>query len=257
MTSANFSMLPEGGADMILTDPPYNVAYVGDTKENLSIKNDSMDPEVFREFLFKAFSNADDYLKPGGAFYIWYAGLNAPQFQAACEDTGWKPRQILMWSKSVFNLGRQDYQWKHEPCLYGWKDGAAHHFIENRTLSTILEEMPIDLDGMKKDDMRKLLERILNSDVPTTVIHADKPSRNAEHPTMKPIKLLAQLIRNSSETGDTILDMFGGSGSTLIACEQMGRRCLTMELDPRYADVIVDRWETYTGREAVLMRENT
>ena len=249
-----------GEVDMIMTDPPYNVA-VGDKNKLLNemdggnriesnINNDKMDDHEFYEFLNKAFSNMYAALKAGGSFYIWYSGRTISEFTDACKAQGLEVKQNLIWVKNMFVLGRQDYQWKHEPCLYGWKEGAAHYFTENRSLTTVIEEELADLDTMKKDDMRKLLEKILATDVPVDVIHENKPVRNADHPTMKPLRLIGQLIQNSSKRGDTVLDLFGGSGSTLMACEQLGRRCLTMELDPRYADVIIDRWESFTGLKA-------
>ena len=147
-------------------------------------------------------------------------------------------------------MGRQDYHWKHEPCLYGWKDGAAHYFVDDRTQATVYEDKGIDLKKLKKDEAIKLLQDIFSDKQSTSVINEDKPARSAEHPTMKPVKLLARLIRNSTHPGDSVLDPFGGSGSTLIACEQLGRVCYTMELDPRYCDVIIDRWEKLTGQKA-------
>ena len=146
-------------------------------------------------------------------------------------------------------LGRQDYQWKHEPCLYGWKDGASHYFINDRTQTTVFEQ-PLDIDKMKKEEMKALLKEIYSDAIPTTVINEDKPLRNAEHPTMKPVKLMARLVKNSSLKDQIILDLFGGSGSTMIACEQLDRTCYMMELDPHYCDVIVDRWEKLTGETA-------
>lgn len=208
-----------GLADLLLTDPPYNVSITGRTKKRLTIENDSWaDDGEFVEFLRKAFSTALDALKPGGSFYIWYAASQAANFLAGAKAAGLHIRQILVWAKSTFSLGRQDYQWKHEPCLYGWKDGASHHWYSDRKQTTVLE--------------------------------FDKPARNAEHPTMKPVPLMAYQIRNSSRVGETVLDSFGGSGSTLMACEQTGRKCVTMELDPHYCDVILKRWEDYTGHKA-------
>lgn len=160
-------------------------------------------------------------------------------------------KQCLIWVKNALVLGRQDYQWIHEPCLYGWKPGASHYFIDNRQQTTVIEEEPMDFSKMKKDELLALVMQIFDAKVPTTVIREDKPQRNALHPTMKPVKLMARLIRNSSKPGEIVLDPFGGSGSTLLACEQLGRRCRTMEMDPRYCDVIVKRWEDTTGRKAV------
>lgn len=211
-------------ADLWLTDPPYNVAIVGKTKKHLTIENDSWaNDDEFVEFLRKAFVTALDVLKPGCAFYVWFAQTQAENFLAAADKAGMTIRQTLIWAKSTFSLGRQDYQWKHEPCLYGWKDGASHRWFSDRKQTTVLE--------------------------------FEKPARNAEHPTMKPVPLMAYEIRNSSRVGDTVLDSFGGSGSTLMACEQTGRKCVTMELDPHYCDVILKRWEDYTGQKAERISE--
>lgn len=159
-------------------------------------------------------------------------------------------KQCLIWIKSCFTLGRQDYQWIHEPCLYGWKPGASHYFVDDRKLATAIEE-PFDLTKLKKDELVELVMKIFDAEIPTSVIREDKPNRNDLHPTMKPVKLMARLIRNSSRIGEVVLDPFGGSGSTLMACESLGRRCRTMEMDPRYCDVIVRRWEEQTGEKAV------
>lgn len=164
---------------------------------------------------------------------------------------GWKVRQCLIWNKNAINIGRQDYQWKHEPCLYGWKDGAGHYFIDDRTQATVYEDKIPVFSKMKKEEMRELLEQIYADKISTTVMNEDKPQLSAEHPTMKPIKLMARLIKNSTRPGEIVLDTFGGSGSTLIACEQLNRTCYMMELDPKYVDVIIDRWEQLTGKKAV------
>ena len=160
----------------------------------------------------------------------------------ACEERLGKVRQVLIWNKSGFVMGRQDYQWKHEPCLYGWTDGAAHYFVDDRSQSTVIEDKGIDLGKLKKEEMRAMLKDILGDRVSTTVITEDKPTANDIHPTMKPLKLLARLIKNSSRQGEAVLDTFGGSGSTLMACEQLNRVCYTMELDPKYASAILRRY---------------
>lgn len=147
-------------------------------------------------------------------------------------------------------MGRQDYQWRHEPCLYGWKDGAAHYFVDDRKQSTVFEDAAPKIDAMSKTEMRDLLREIFADRESTTVLHEDKPLRSEEHPTMKPVRLMARQVANSSKRGWLVLDLFGGSGSTLMACEQLGRRCYTMELDPHYCDVILERWERFTGRTA-------
>lgn len=225
-------LLRGGVADLIVTDPPYNVALGQHDRpseakqlhrrtDGLVIANDSWDnDEDFIEFLRSAFELGMDALKPGGAFYIWHGDIQRMNFLKACERAGMTIRECLVWVKNVFTLGRQDYQWRHELCLYGWKDGASHQWYSDRKQSTVLE--------------------------------FDKPSSNSEHPTMKPIPLIAYQIENSSKKGDLVLDMFGGSGSTLIACEKLGRKCVTMELDPHYCDVIISRWEEMTGQRATL-----
>lgn len=191
-------------------------------------------------------------MRPGAAFYIWHADSNGHQFRNACEAVGLQIRECLIWAKNVMVLGRQDYQWQHEPCLYGWKDGAAHYFIDDRTQTTLFEDARPDITKMKKEEMRELLEQLFADKVSTTIIHEKKPAASTLHPTMKPVPLMGRLIKNSTKPGEVVLDPFGGSGSTLIACEQLGRVCHTMELDPRYCDVIIDRWEQFTGQKAVL-----
>ena len=204
--------------DLLLTDPPYNVAYEGGTKDKLKIQNDNMSDTAFYEFLKDAFNEADKVMKEGAAFYVWHADSEGLNFRLACKYQGWKVRQCLVWNKNALVLGRQDYQWKHEPCLYGWKDGAPHKWYSDRKQTTVLD--------------------------------FDKPLRNGEHPTMKPVELIAYQITNSTKENDLILDLFGGSGTTLIASEQTGRRCRIVELDPKYCDVIIKRWETLTGEKA-------
>lgn len=209
-------------ADMLLTDPPYNVDYVGKTSEALKIKNDNMSDNQFYEFLKKVFENMYSVTKEGASIYVFHADTEGLNFRKAFKDAGYKLAECLIWKKDCFVMGRQDYQWQHEPILYGWKEGAAHHFINDRTQSTILE--------------------------------FDRPRQSSLHPTMKPIDLVARLLKNSSKENDKILDLFGGSGSTIIAAEQLNRNCYTMELDPKYCDVIVKRWESLTHKEAILER---
>ena len=207
-------------ADMWLTDPPYNVAYEGKTKDSLTIQNDEMGDDAFRQFLSDSYIAADAVMKAGAVFYIWHADSEGYNFRGAAKDAGWTVRQCLIWRKSTLVMGRQDYHWKHEPCLYGWKDGAAHLWATDRKQTTILE--------------------------------FDKPSRNGEHPTMKPIALFEYQMLNNTKGSDAILDSFGGSGTTLIAAEKNGRDSFTMELDPKYCDVIVKRWQEFTGQKATL-----
>ena len=238
-------------ADLFLTDPPYNVDYEG--SDGQKIQNDKMGDGAFHEFLVAAFTAANTVLKPGCPIYIWHADTEGYNFYSAFKAAGWTLRQCLIWVKNSLVLGRQDYQWKHEPCMYGWKDGAAHYFTNSRSETTTIEDEGLEFDKMKKDELVKLLKDIYSDKTETTIIHENKPARNADHPTMKPIRLLARLIRNSSLQGQTVLDTFGGSGSTLIACEQMNRDCYTMELDTHYCDVIIARWEKLTGQKAVKL----
>lgn len=247
-----------GLADLCLTDPPYNVNYTGGTEEALKIENDHMSAEDFREFLTAAFSLMVKYTKPGGAFYVWLASREHMNFEAALNAAGLTVREQLIWVKNALVLGRQDYQWRHEPCLYGWKDGAPHYFRDDRTQTTVQEsDPPENVRKMKKEELVKFCEALLAKmeDAESTILREDKPTSSEEHPTMKPIRLMARLIANSTRPNEVVFDPFGGSGSTLIACEQLGRQCRTIELDERYASVIVDRWEKYTGRRAVKVND--
>jgi DNA modification methylase len=205
-------------ADLWLTDPPYNVNYEGGT--GLKIQNDNMKDGEFRQFLHDVYVAANCFLRAGAVFYIWHADSEGYNFRGAASDVGWKVRQCLIWLKSSLVMGRQDYQWKHEPCLYGWTEGAAHYWGSDRKQTTILE--------------------------------FDKPRRNGEHPTMKPVELFEYQMANSTKQGDIVLDSFGGSGTTMIAAERIHRKSCLMELDPAYCDVIVKRWEDFTGKKAIL-----
>lgn len=206
--------------DMWLTDPPYNVAYEGGTKEKLTIQNDSMSNDSFRQFLRDSYTAADTVMKKGAVFYIWHADSEGYNFRGAASDIGWQIRQCLIWKKSSLVMGRQDYHWMHEPCLYGWKDGAAHLWAADRKQTTILE--------------------------------FNKPLRNGEHPTMKPVELFEYQMLNNTKGSDLVLDSFAGSGTTAIACEKHGRMARLMELDPKYCDVIIKRWQDFTGKQATL-----
>ena len=221
----------------------------------MKIINDNQDDEHFRAFLTDAFKNASEVMKAGAAFYIWHADGNTSgfNFRYATKCVGWQIRQVLVWVKNTFVLGRQDYQWRHEPCLYGWKEGT-HYFVNDRTQSSVFDDK-VDLKKLKKEEMLEMLEEIYADKVPTTVLYEDKPLANDLHPTMKPLKLMATLIRNSTKQDQAVLDLFAGSGSTMMACEQMNRSCHSMELDPKYCDAIIQRWETFTGKKAVLVNE--
>lgn len=206
--------------DMWLTDPPYNVAYEGKTKDALTIQNDSMGNDEFRQFLRDAYTAADAVMKSGAVFYIWHADSEGYNFRGAAVDTGWQVRQCLIWNKNTMVMGRQDYHWKHEPCLYGWKSGSGHLWASDRKQTTILE--------------------------------FNRPHRNGEHPTMKPVELFEYCMLNNTKGQDVVLDSFGGSGTTLIASERNNRIARIMELDPRYCDVIIKRWQDMTGQQAIL-----
>lgn len=225
-------------ADMVLTDPPYNVDYEGGT--GLKIMNDKMDGNRFYSFLLSFYKAQYDYTKEGGAWYVFHADSEGVNFRTAFEDCGLLLKQCLIWVKNTFVMGRQDYHWKHEPCLYGWKSGAGHYFTDDRTQTTVIEDQ-IDIDKLKKNELKKIVEEMLSEKQKTSVIHCDKPSKNDVHPTMKPILLIAPMIENSSKRGEVICDPFLGSGSTMVAAHQLQRKCYGMELDPKYCQVIVDR----------------
>jgi len=224
--------------DMVMTDPPYNVDYQGGT--GLKIMNDKMDNNSFYQFLYDFYTALGSYTKKGGAWYVWHADSEGANFRQAMKDAGIMVKQCLIWVKNSMVMGRQDYQWKHEPCLYGWKEGAAHYFTNERTHTTVIEDK-IDVRKLTKDQMKKMLIDIMSDKNKTTIINCDKPFRNAEHPTMKPILLLAPLIQNSSKEKEIVGDGFLGSGSTMVASHQLKRKCYGMELDPKYCQVIVDR----------------
>lgn len=204
-------IMPDGEADLYLTDPPYNVKLEG--SNGLTIMNDNMADNAFRQLLDTAFGNAQTVLKPGGSFYIYHSDSESVNFRLACKAAELPVHQTLYWVKNALVLGRFDYHYKSESCLYGWKSGAAHNWYSDRCQTNVLE--------------------------------FNKPKANDVHPSMKPVEMLVYLIQNSTRHGETVLDNFGGSGSTLIACEQTGRKCRMLELDPKYCDVIRKRWAEF------------
>ena len=238
-------------ADLLVTDPPYNVDYEGSNGKK--IQNDSMGESQFRQFLLQAYANAYEVCRTGAAAYIFHADTEGEAFRAMFREAGWELHGCLIWVKNSLVLGRADYQYQHEPCLYGWKPGAGHYFINDRTNTTVIDEAkPEDLKKLSKSDLLNwaiTAQEMLDKE-PSTVLRFNKPAASKDHPTMKPVPLLGKLIKNSSKPGQIVLDLFGGSGSTLIACEQLHRSCRVMEMDPQYADVIIDRWEQFTGLEA-------
>jgi site-specific DNA-methyltransferase (adenine-specific) len=215
-------LLGQAKADMVFTDPPYNLDYEGGT--GLKIQNDNMDNDSFRKFLYDTFLNLFTYTKDGGPIYISHADSEGYNFRGALIDSGWLLKQCIIWVKDRLVMGRQDYHWKHEPILYGWKPGAAHVWNTDRKQTTCWE--------------------------------FDKPNSNKEHPTMKPVALVQYAITNSSKARSSVLDPFGGSGTTLIACQKADRKCFTMELEPHYCSVIIKRWQELTGKEAIRAGEN-
>ncbi|MFC3833486.1 DNA methyltransferase [Deinococcus rufus] len=234
-------------ADLIWTDPPYNVNYEGKTAKRLTIANDAMTPEEFRGFIRRAFEATLPVARAGACIYVAYAELEGAAFRVGFDAAGWRYSQTVIWVKNAPVLGRQDYNWRHEPILFGWKPGAGHYFCGDYTQQTVLDDSA-DLGKLGKPQLLALLQQIREL---SSVVYEDKPARNALHPTMKPVKLVARLIRNSSRAGERVLDPFGGSGTTLIAAHQTGRVAYLQELDPVYVDVIVRRCRDATGIEAV------
>ena len=254
-------------ADLWLTDPPYNVEYVGAKKRrdaelgdkqsvHEEIENDVMGDEEYVNLLRSVFKNSIDVLSPIGAYYIWSPpGHNQIAFSNALDYVGLPFKQQLIWRKNTFVLGWNDYHYQHEVCFYGYKGKQReHYFVNSRNRTTVYSDgEEIDIDKLKKSEMQKLLHDILDNPTPTTVIDCPKPQKSADHPTMKPVRLFGYQIANSSRPGNIILDTFGGSGTTIVACEQLGRKARLMELDPHYCDVIIARWEKLTGQKAVKL----
>jgi DNA modification methylase len=224
--------------NLVVTDPPYNVDYTGGT--GLQIMNDKQEDSAFYQFLLDFHKALSACCKPGAAWYVWHADSEGANFRNAFKDSGLLLKQCLIWVKNSLVMGRQDYQWRHEPCLYGWVPGGAHYFTPERNHSTVFEDQ-VDIRKLKKEEMVKLLEEIFSEKMATTVLHFDKPQRNDVHPTMKPVLLIAEQIRNSSKPGDIVADGFGGSGTTMVAAHQLRREARIMELDPQYCQVIIDR----------------
>lgn len=237
-------------AHLWLTDPPYNVAVKN--SQGMTIANDNMASDEFRIFLRNAFAAAYPVLDKGCPFYVWFASKEHINFEGALNDVGLQVRQELIWNKNHFILGRAHYQWKHEPCLYGWKGDSCRYFIDVRNRASVIEDnTEINIDKMKAAEMRALLHKIYEERIPTTVVNCMKPNKDEDHPTMKPVRLFGYQMANSSRPGDIILDSFGGSGTTIVAAEQLGRKARLMEYDPHYSDVIIARWEKLTGKKAV------
>ena len=253
--SDHFATLMGGGsADLIVTDPPYNADY-GDAlakamklagrsfSNHKAITNDKMSDSDFLDFLSKAFTNMAGALKAGGAFYVWYTAQYAKSFITATESAGLDIKQNIVWVKNHHVMGFSDYQPKHEPCLYGWKAGASHYFIAERDHATVLERAKSLLSGKAtQTELRACIKELTTAlSEGTDVLRYDKPLASKLHPTMKPIPLFGELIRNSSRKGESVLDPFAGSGTTIVACHDMGRNAYAMEYSPSYCQVIINR----------------
>lgn len=228
-------------ADLVLTDPPYNIDYEGGT--GLKIQNDKLAKRDFWALLNDAYAQAAANSKAGAGLYVFHSDSERPTFQEAAEEAGWLIKQTLIWVKNSLVLSRQDYHWQHEPILYGWLAGAAHSWETDRKQATIIDRQP-DFSKMSKAE---LLEWVAGVLAKSDAIRFDRPTRSADHPTMKPVELVAYLISNSTQIGDIVLDPFAGSGSTLIACHHTHRKARLVELDPKYADVILRRYMEHTG----------
>lgn len=234
-------------ADLVFTDPPYGVDYVGKTADALTIENDNLGDEGTRELIARATRAWP--LKPGAAWYVCSpAGHTETAFRLGLQDAGEQLRQTLVWVKQHFVMGRQDYHWRHESILYGWRAGGSHYFLPDFTQDTVLDDAA-DPSALTKAQLLALLKEYQRRER-TTTWNEDRPAASREHPTMKPIPLIAKAIRNSSQRGQIVFDGFAGSGNTLLAAHQLERRCYAVELDPRYCDVIVQRWQDETKQEA-------
>lgn len=247
-----------GGETMqlLVTDPPYNINYSGRKHAvRKHIANDSMDADDFVSFLTNAFMAADEVMAEGGAYYIWHAYGNVDKFLAALRNVGWEEKQNLVWYKNHFTLSFADYQWIHEPCIYGWKEGK-HYFCKDRNLATVWQdEKPEDYTKLKKSELIELVRKLTSPATPITVLEEAKPGKSDLHPTMKPVRLFASHMQNSSKQGWNVLDLFGGSGTTIIAAEQMERKAYVMEYEEAFCDTIVDRWEQFTGKQAFKVED--
>ena len=258
-------LLGEERLDLVITDPPYNVNYeekaaaLNEYRPNnngaMKIENDLMDKGSFYSFLLTAFQNMEQYMRDGAAVYVFHADIEGLTFRQAFDAAGFKLAEVLIWEKNQFVIGRQDYHWRHEPILYGWKEGAGHYFIDDRSQDTVFIEDDIDFSAMKKDELVAYIEQVrAKLSERTSIQYEKKPAKSDMHPTMKPVALVGRLMLNSSRRGEAVADFFAGSGTTLIAAEQLGRVAFAMEINPKYCDVIIDRWEEFTGKKAVLVR---
>lgn len=228
---------------LVWTDPPYNVNYEGKTKDRLKIQNDAMTPEQFRQFIAAAMNATVSVMQPGACIYVAYAEVEGVAFRQGFDAAGLKYSQTIVWVKNAAVMSRQDYNWRHEPMLYGWKLGAGHYFGQDFTNTTVIDGSA-DLTKLSKGELVDLLTQIRDF---STAMYENKPTRNDLHPTMKPCNLIRRMVLNSSKPGDVVLDPFGGSGSTMLAAHQAGRVGVLNELDPHYCDQIIRRMRDATG----------
>lgn len=247
-------LMDEDAADLVVTDPPYNMDYegAGNTKDRKAkrMMNDNMPEKEFRAFLNNAYSTYCDCMKDGASIYCFYKELGHGTFINAMEESNLTFKQELVWVKSQLVLGGSKYQSMYEPCLMGCKGKSIKTWHGGRKQKSVIE----DVDLMDEDELREAVKELAGF-FDADVIREKKNTVNDLHPTMKPVKLLALFISNSSGKGDIVIDFFGGSGTTMMACEQLGRKCYMAELDPKYCDVIIQRWENFTDKEAVLIQE--
>jgi len=243
-------------ADLVITDPPYNVNYQSNST-GMRIMNDNMEEDEFEKFLYYAHKCMYDFSREGAPIYVFHSDVGGYSFRKAFVDAGFKMAECLIWLKNQFVLGRQDYQWKHEPILYGWKEGAGHTWYGGRSQSTIFETEIDELKKMTKKELIELIEEYQKG-IPTSVIEYDRPKKNKLHPTMKPLGLLGIIMQNSSAKGDIVLDLFGGSGSTLMTAEKLDRIAYLVELDPIYCDAIIKRYiqEKQSTEDIKIYRKN-
>ena len=258
-------LLNEKRIDLVLTDPPYNVNYGEKTKlkkeyddglrDTNNILNDNMESIAFYTFLYEFYKTTVENVKLGGAIYVFHADTERINFTSAFVNAGFKLAQVLIWVKNSLVLSRQDYHWLHEPILYGWREGASHHYVSDRTSVTVVEDL--NIDKLSKEQMKTLLKQLLKEEASTTAVREDRPRINELHPTMKPVQLCGKLIKNSSRPKELVYDGFGGSGSTLIAAHQLDRICYMMELDPKYAQTIAERYLAFTDTpDLIIIRNN-
>lgn len=232
-------------ADMVFTDPPYNVSYVGKTKEGMTIQNDTFsDKQKFYDFLLDSMLAMKPHVR--GDVYIAMSSSELHTLQKAFEDAGGHWSTFIIWVKNTFTLGRSNYQRQYEPILYGWFDKTSHYWSGRRNLGDVVQ------NGVRMDEDGSMWVKVHQGGIESEIWHVNKPSRNKEHPTMKPVDLIGRAILNSSMPKAIVLDAFLGSGSTVICCEKLHRKCYGIELDPHYVDVIVNRWCKYTGTAKVM-----